>query len=228
MARGRKRRSGERYPSGGLKRPNGRGDDFPYTPEQIRHRASALGIDPARLAGRRVSVDRICMDMTAGTALGRLTWIHRPDGSVARRVDDLGSGQMEAWITDEMVGAAEDYRVLWARWHRLERLPRRHPQARSFERRDHARADDLDPDDPSDERQVRAAAERLRACEQAIRQCPCWQLTRAMVESVVIENALPAAIALDAPGPALMALRAGLAALHAALHGDRRRRKVAA
>lgn len=231
MARGRKRKGGERYPSGGLKPAGSAGDALPYTPEQVRHRALALGLDPRRLANARAGLERICMDASAGTALGRLTWIHRGDGSVARRMGDFGGGKAEAWISDEMAAAAEDYRELWVRWHRLERLPRRHAQAQSFERRNRVYDDTLDPDDPDHLREVRAAAARLRGCEQAITQCPDGPLARTLVENVVIENMIPAALGDElvrgGAGTALVALRTGLTALHRVLHGKRRERRAA-
>lgn len=227
MARGRKRKGGERYPSGGLKPGGTAGDALPYTPEQIRHRALALGIDPRHLAAMRGGLERICMDASAGTALGRLTWIHRGDGGVARRMGDFGGGKPEPWISDEMVAAAEDYRVLWVRWHRLERLPRRHAQVQAFERRDHFHDDAPDPDDPETVRKVQAATARLRACEQAMTQGPRGALAHALIESVVIEDVLPEALASGEGGPALAALRTGLTALHRVLHGDRRERKAA-
>jgi hypothetical protein len=223
-ARGRKRKSGERYPSGGLK-PSSRADgERPYTPEQVRHRALALGIDPQRLATARGGLDRAWMDAAAGTALGRLTWVHRADGSVARRMGAFGSGKPEPWITDEMLAAAEDYRVLWVRRHRLERLPRRHAQVQSFERHDHHH-DDRDHDDPDYERKVAAARTRLQACDAALMQCPQGPVVRALVEAVVVENELPAALeselAAGRSGAAAVALRGGLAALYSVLRERR-------
>ena len=232
MARGRKRKSGERYPSGGFKRADKAEDELPYTPEQVRHRALALGIDPARLVApggvaRRASLDRLCTDASAGTALGRLTWVHRADGSMTRRMGDFGGARPEPWIADEMAAAAEDYRVLWVRWHRLERMPRRHPQGSAFERRDRIHDDTIDPDDSDHARKVSDARARLRACDAALCACPRGQLVRRLVDSIVIENTMPAALDAAAvsgvANAALVALRAGLMALHRSLREGRRK-----
>lgn len=214
--RGRKRKAGPRTASGRLV-----GEHQAVIPEAaLRRRAEALGIDPDRLLSMAEATRRLCLDDAAGTALGRLTWVYRVDGTRDRRMG-MFDGEQSQWITDAMVDAAEAYRSLWVRWHRLIGMPRRHPQGQQFDRRDKAFIDS-DPD--ADE--VVSVWDRLRAAETALLACRQYRLVWAVVDAVVIENVAPGALELGERLVALHALRRGLDAIHGALCSGKRKPTV--
>lgn len=209
---GRPRGIGERRPCGQLRAGS---PQHQATVEQIDRRAESLGIDPSRVHGKSAVIQRLAIDPSAGTALGRLIWRHGADGHRERRMADFGtkdaSGRpvMEPVITEDMEAGAEAYRALWVRWHRLTGMPPRHPKSGQFERRDPS-VDDGVPDPIAAQR----IWGRLRQAEDAMRSCRQYGLVLAVVDSVVIEDVAPDALVAGERSTALAALRRGLDALH--------------
>lgn len=196
------------------------------TPEQICHRAVSLGIDPLKALVRHDVVKIICLDTTAGTALGRLTWRYCPDGSRERKVGGFGrvdpsSGASiaEQWITDDHTQAAEAYRDLWVRWHRINGMPNRNPKGQQFERKDgghdHREASPIE---------AKRIAGLLHSCDEAMKQCSQHVLVVTAVDMVVIENVIPASLEAGERSTGLAALRRGLDAIHGVLCRGKHRR----
>jgi hypothetical protein len=198
----------------------------------LDRRAEGLGVDGARLrrTGRK-AIAALCADRDAGTALGRLTWRFGADGKRQRRLGDFGAigadglPVLEPVVTDAMEAGADAYRTLWARWHRMAGLPKRHPRIRSLERIGGGSDDGADPvnDDPALQARIGA---RLRRAAAAMATCPHPQLVRIVVESVVIDDVLPDPLRDGERETALLALRRGLDALHECLCRTRGRRGV--
>lgn len=196
--------------------PNGRARRQPpliIPPAALAQRAASLGLDVDTLIRHgAAAITAICLDPGAGTALGRLTWRTRNDGSRERRLGDFGGARPSPWITDEMEAAAEEYRALWVRWYRVVGLPRRHPQSMRLERHGHSAAVDTTSD---------AAAKRVIArmaeADGILRACPQGRLVAAVIDAVVIDNTLPESLVQGERSAALAALRTGLDALAQAL-----------
>lgn len=199
-------------------------------PEVVSKRAVQAGVDPTRLRGSPAVV-ALCQDPAAGTVLGRLQWAFSPDGSRRRRLGDFGATTaaggaiLEPIITDEMELAAEVYRQLWVRWHRLTGLPRRHPQAQQFDR-----VDREEPPHRADCRlpgPCRCSAcvtwDRLRIADRALSACDGHVLVRLVIDDVVIEDFAAPSFLLGERSAALAALRRGLLAIHGALIAGRRK-----
>ncbi len=187
----------------------------------LDRRAEGLGVDAekVRRTGRKAIV-ALCADANAGTALGRLMWRHGADGRRQRRLGEFGATDpagrpvMEAVITDDMEEAADSYRTLWARWHRLAGLPKRHPRIRSLERIGGGNgAPDDDGSDTDPKTQARIGA-RLRRAEAVLAACPQGHLVRLVVEAVIIDDVLPDPLRDGERETALLALRRGLDSLH--------------
>lgn len=145
----------------------------------LAHRATAAGIDPAQIVSpASVMALRLCQDQSAGTALGRLMWVHHADGSRSRRT--LADAKTPL-ISDDMAAAADLYRVAWVTWHQASGLPNRNPKAVDIGKPPVGIGDGADLD-------AERAARRFRQCLDAIARCeaplmvvglPCTLLGRA-------------------------------------------------
>jgi len=200
----------EREASGRAQRVYG-ATSFQMPEAALAQRAASLGIDPIDLIREGSdAVAKICRDEDAGTALGRIAWRYRPDGSRDRRMGDFGRG-VEPWITEEMEAAAESYRTLWIRWYRMVGLPRRHPQGMSFDRSPKG------TDSSESPANVDAVVSRMDAADNALMSCKFSRLVIATIDSVLIDNVAPEALILGERSAALAALRNGLNALASVL-----------
>ena len=241
LSGGRKRALGERTKSGRLKQT------IPVTPEQIRHRAEELGLDPIEVIAKPAAVKRLCQDGLAGTAIGRLTWKYGAEGVASRRFglfdaeiepDDhrafaaieaaakcpdgharRGQCKQSPWLTDFMIEAADIYRTLWQRWSFINGIPLRTPKVQQF---GHVAAGTAPTQEP-DPKQARSITNRFLRANEALRHCPNTALTCAILQTVVIDGDLPESLLRDGDkSPALIALRHALDALHDVLCRGRR------
>lgn len=208
----------ERYPSGKLKPAN---DEWPYalTPEALHRRADELGIDPIALIKDRVALTRVCMDPDAGTALGRLAYVFDDNGNAEPRLGWFTNPPtrgmtLQPFISEDMIAAANAYRILWATYHRQSGLPARNPRGQQFERRSPSKPIDA-PLTKEQFAELTRVVERMQAASDALRRSRWPSTVQNVVDRVVIadDDIVPR----DEDSLLLLALREGLDALHRVL-----------
>ena len=251
MAQWKRARRGRKRHHDVVREPNGQPSraaqhrSLVVPPEALRRRSEANGLSAAEVLGSgAAAVTAICADQAAGTAIGRLMWRFASDGARIRRMADFGARDRddrpvpEPVITDDMAMAADMYRKIWATWHHLTGLPRRHPQGQQFVRQDRAhesmvvecgraKSEENVGGDKSCRCPVCRATERLRIADAALHGCRQHLLVCAVVEAVVIEDVAPESLVLGERSAALHALRRGLDAIHVALCTTKRRERAA-
>lgn len=221
-------RRGRNRKVGVARQPNGesrRAREYVIPRAALAQRAAAVGLDVEVLLRHGASaVASILADPGAGTALGRITWRMKPDGTRERRqgyfgaLDKHGNHVPEDWITPDMEMAAEEYRALWVRWCRAVKLTRRNPQPMALERRDKGHDQGL-----TDEEAIKAE-ERMEKAQTALLRCHQFRMVLTVIDGVLIDNVAPESLVLGERSAALAALRRGLEALSLALQQGRQKR----
>lgn len=231
MARaGRKRQDGLREASGRLQRAAAKDAEIVVPIAALVRRAEACGVDPKTIItngdmkrskpvkGSDPVATALCSQI-GGQVLERLAWQIGEDGGKHRKLITL-RGRVVEQITDGMLAAAEAYRTLWIEWYRTTGLPRRHPQGAQYgERMDKGVEVHRDPSP----KRMSMIRDWLDKAEAALDRCEPRRLVWAAIDTVVIDNELPAGLEFGERSAALHALRDGLEALEVLVAGQGRK-----
>lgn len=172
----------------------------------LRQRAQKLGISQD---AAQATLQQLCKVQDLDSAVARLTWEFRPDGTRVRRILISPAGEVSPVLSDAMVKAAEVYRMTYAAWQRTNAMPSRTPVSglRALDSATHGRSTAAEP---SLARQQHITALWAKA-RKAIASCKAPVLCQRCVDDVVLENTVAPSF-LERPA-AVAALRRALLAL---------------